>query len=224
MVHSFRSATIKKLLSPFSEADIEDIKNTSFDPLASNEGYLFLGYSDNNYIFEYLRKVPITYGDYENGYVTKKRTVVKETTFHINLERMVIVIFSGQKDSAFFIRRFINNFGVLISNLDIDFLDILKCFALSEYTLRSEQATINGFVYNDLIVGTYIANITDMEVFKRILKKYDGIRKINVCVEHYDADVSKISIDKNGSFRFNNISGKNNEILDFLILKMLNRG
>ena len=218
MDYLFRSATIKKFISPFNKDDINKIKNKQFNPSTSKEGFLYLeSLIENKFLFKYLRKVPLTYGEYKESYTMKTSEIIKDVTFLINLDKQILIIFSGKQESNFLNRRFIRNFGVLTSNFELDFFKILDYFNSSNYVIRSEQATIKGFVFKNLMIGTYICNINDVEIFKKILIKYnENIEKIKLSIEYYDGDVLKINFDKNGSFIFNKFSEKNKDILNFL--------
>lgn len=219
MEYRFHSATISKLSSSFNMDEIYKIMNNSFDPLISDEGFLSQEtYLDKIFYFQYLRKVPITYGEYDNGYLKKTETVIKETNFQIDFNKKMIVIFSGKKQSDFLLKKISNIFKIPFFTLDLNFLKLLDLVEDPRFIVRSEQVVINGFNYHDLMVGKYIANIKDKEILKTVIKKYqNNVEKIKLSFEDYNGNVSVITINRNGSFVFNNSQEENIEIILYFV-------
>lgn len=219
MEYRFHSATVRKISSTLNMDDICKIKNKSFDPIISDEGFLLQEtYLDKIYCFQYLRKVPITYGEYENGYLTKTETVIKETNFQIDFSKKVIVIFSGKKQSDFLLKKISTIFKMSFFNLNLNFLKLLDLVEDPQFIVRSEQIVINGFNYHDLMVGKYIADIKDKEILKTVIKKYqNNVEKIKLSFEDYNGNISYVKIDRNGSFMFNNTREENIKIIFYFI-------
>ena len=218
-----RSASVKKLISSFnSEGILDEIKDLVFDPIESEEGFLFLSEEDAKiFHFKYLRKFSFTYGDYDQGYVRKTQQIIKETDFELDLDNDLLIIFSGKSECNFFVRRFISNFGSLVSSINIDFSNVLDLFTDSKYIFRAEQVVINGFVYDQIISGKYFAEVKDTDVFIYLLNKYrNNVEKIKLSVEGCDGDSSIVSIDRSGGFKFNKLGENNRNILSYLISKL----
>lgn len=224
MENRFRSATIFSLSPNFSLNEINKIKDFIFNPINSHEGYIFSNHSKNNnhFYFQYLRKVPVTYGEYNEGFIKKKGEILKETSFEIDLKNKIILVFAGKAQSNFFIRKFTSHFGLFTSSFKLDFSKKIDILTDSQFIIRSEQAVINGFTYKELMVGRYIANIKDIEVFKKVLNKYrNDIEIIKISIEDDYGNISKVKIDKHGTFSFGKSREENANILNFLISKML---
>jgi len=220
----FRSATVFSLSPNFSLNEINKIKDFTFNPINSHEGYIFSNSfeNNNNFYFQYLRKVPITYGEYDEGFIKKKREILKETSFEIDLKNKIILVFAGKAQSNFFIRKFTSHFGLFTSSFKLDFSKKIDILTNSQFIIRSEQAVINGFTYKELMVGRYIANIKDIEVFKKVLNKYgNNIEKIKISIEDNYGNILKVKIDKHGTFSFGKSREENANILNFLISKIL---
>lgn len=218
-----RSVSVKKLVPSFNYEDIIDkIKNFVFDPMESEEGFLFLSEEDKAFQIKYLRKFSFTYGDYDNGYIKKTQQIIKETDFELDLGSNLLITFSGKSECNFFIRRFVSNFGSLVSPTYVDFLNIIDLFTDSKYIFRAEQIVINGFVYDQFVSGKYFAEIKDTDVFINILNKHKNkIERIKLCIEDYDGNSSIVSIYQSGRFSFNKVEDKNRDILNYLISKLL---
>ena len=224
MENRFRSVTAFSLLPNFSLNEIDRIKDFTFNPINSHEGYIFSNYFENNtkFYFQYLRKVPVTYGEYNEGFIKKKGEIVKETSFEIDLKNKIILVFAGKTQSNFFIRKFTSHFGLFTSSFKLDFSKKIDFLTDSQFIIRSEQAVINGFTYKELMVGRYIANIKDIDVFKKVLNEYgNNIEKITILIEDDCGNSSKVKIDKHGTFSFGKSREENANILNFLILTML---
>lgn len=218
-----RSASVIKLISSVNYEDIiGKIKSFVFDPMESEEGFLFLSEQDNTFQIKYLRKFSFTYGDYDHGYIKKTQQIIKETDFELDLDSNLLITFSGKSECSFFIRRFISSFGSVFSPTHVDFSNVIDLFTDSKYIFRAEQLVINGFVYDHFVSGKYFAEVKDTDVFINILKKYrDNVEKIKLCVEDYDGNSSIVSIDQSGRFTFNKLEEKNRDILNYLISKLL---
>jgi len=223
--NKFRSATAFSLLPNFSLNEIDKIKDFTFNPINSHEGYIFsnLSENNNNFHFQYLRKVPVTYGEYNEGFIKKKGEILKETSFEIDLKNKIILVFAGKAQSNFFIRKFTSHFGLFTSSFKFDFSQKIGFLTDSQFIIRSEQVVINGFTYKELMVGRYIANIKHIELFKKVLNKYgNNIEKIKISIEDDYGNIFRVKIDKNGTFSFGKSREENANILNFLISKMLN--
>lgn len=224
MENRFRSATAFSLLPNFGLNEIDKIKDFTFDPINSHEGYIFSNYSENNnnFYFQYLRKVPVSYGEYNEGFIKKKGEILKETSFEIDFKNKIILVFAGKAQSNFFIRKFTSHFGLFTSSFKLDFSKKIDFLTDSQFIIRSEQAVINGFTYKELMVGRYIANIKDIDVFKKVLNKYrTNIEKITISIEDDHGNILKVKIDEHGTFSFGKYREENANILNFLILTML---
>jgi hypothetical protein len=220
----FRSATAFNLLPNFGLNEIDKIKDFAFDPINSHEGYIFSNYSENNnnFYFQYLRKVPVSYGEYNEGFIKKKGEILKETSFEIDFKNKIILVFAGKAQSNFFIRKFTSHFGLFTSSFKLDFSKKIDFLTDSQFIIRSEQVVINGFTYKELMVGRYIANIKDIDVFKKVLNKYrTNIEKITISIEDDCGNILKVKIDEHGTFSFGKYREENANILNFLILTML---
>lgn len=206
MEYRFHSATISKISSLFNIDDIYKIKNQTFDPIVSDEGFVLKETCfDSVFNFQYLRKVPFTYGEFNNGFITKTDTVIKETNFQIDMTKKIIVIFSGKRQSDFLLKKISTIFKISFISLDLNFLKLIDLIDDPKFIVRSEQIVINGFNYHDLMVGKYIANIKDKEILKTVIKKYQhNVEKIKLSFEDYNENISHVKIHRNGSFVFNN--------------------
>ncbi|MCQ1536134.1 hypothetical protein FTO70_10670 [Methanosarcina sp. KYL-1] len=215
MEYRFRSASVSKIASSINTDDVNQIINSPFNPLISDEGFSLLSNnSDKLFCFQYLREVPITYGEYNNGYCKRTEKVIRETNFQLDLENKMMIIFSGKKQSDFLLKRLSNIFGISFYVLEIDFQKLLNLLTNSKFIVRSEQAVINGFNYGDLMVGKYIANIKDKEILLSVIAKYGKkVEKIKLSLESYDGNTSSITIHKNGSFLFKNCRKDNIDII-----------
>lgn len=225
MENIFRSATVFSLSPNFSLNEIDKIKGFIFNPIKSHEGYIFLNCTgnNNNFYFQYLRKVPVTYGEYNEGFIKKQGEILKETYFEIDLKNKIISVFAGKAQSNFFIRKFTSHFGLFTSSFKLDFSKKIDFLTNSQFIIRSEQAVINGFTYKELMVGRYIATIKDIDVLKKVLDKYgNNIDKIKISIEDNHGNIIKVNIDKHGTFSFGKAREENVKILNFLISKMLN--
>jgi hypothetical protein len=112
MDYRFRSACVKKLAQSFSLELVAEIEKHRFSPLNNSEGFVLLESVDKNeFYFQYLRKITITYGDYQNEFIKKKGETIKETFFKIDLKQMLILIYAGKSQSDFLIRKLENICG-----------------------------------------------------------------------------------------------------------------
>ena len=222
MENKFRSACVKKLPASFSINEINLIKNTLFDS-SKDDGFLLLSSSENNkFFFQYLRRILISYGEYNGSYIKKTEKTIKEMKFELDLENKIIIIYSGKSQSEYFARKLITKFGYFLSSIEVDFSKLIDDLTKSEFIVRSEQAVINGFVYKEIMVGKYIADIKDIDVLKNVLRKYNNkVEKIKLTIEDYNDNVFTITIDKNGTFLFKNFKDENAKILNYLVLNIL---
>lgn len=225
MEYGFHSATIRKIPISVNTDSINKIINKPFNPLTSNEGFSLLDRpSEGIFYFQYLRKVLITYGEYDIGYVKKTEEVIKETNFQIDLNKRIIIVFSGEKQSDFLLNKISLVFKESFLVLNLNFLKLLNLFENPNFIVRSEQVVINGFNYHNLMVGKYIANIKEKEILEDVLKKYENnVGKIKLSFEDYDGNISSITINRNGTFVFNNFREENMKIITYFI-QLINSG
>ncbi|SDF70778.1 hypothetical protein SAMN04488589_1187 [Methanolobus vulcani] len=218
MEYSFRTASVKILPSTFGIIDIQKILQVPFLPLNKSGGFRLLSSSDERkFLFQYLHEVPITYGEFNGDYTLKTETRVKEITFEIDIKSKRMIVFSNKAQSDFFVRKFMSQFGYLISSFELDFTNLIDKLTTSEIITHSEQVVINGFIFKDIIVGKYIAEIKDLEILQQIVSEYGPkVDKIKLSIIYDDTD-SIISIDRNGSFLFNCFREDNINILNYFI-------
>jgi hypothetical protein len=222
MEYSFRTASVKILPGTFDIIDIQKILQVPFSPLNKSEGFRLLSSIDERkFLFQYLREVPITYGEFNGDYTLKTGKTIKEITFEIDLKNRLMIVFSNKTQSDFFIRKFMGKFGCVVTSLEVDFSNLIAELMESKLIVHSEQVIINGFTFKEIIAGKYIAEVADIEVLQTILSEYKSkVDKIKLSIQCNDTD-STISIDRNGSFLFNCFQENNQEILTYFISLIL---
>lgn len=218
MESKFRSVTVRKIPYTFGPDEITYLMN-SFDLNNSHDTFLYIGnFESNVFDFKYLRKSNITYGKYENQYFQEKREIIKEINFQVDLQKKILIIFTGKLQSSFVIRRLESILNLLIPFLEIEFYKIFNLFVYSKFIARSEQASILNFEHNQHLIGTFIVAIHDNESLKNIISEYgNNIQKIKFSIQNSDEKVTYITIDKSGNFLFTGYNEQNKEILDFFI-------
>lgn len=223
MVNKFRYVSLKKIPSDFGLQEIAEMKEYTFDPINKDDGFLILDSSyDNVFYIQYLYKMPITYGQYDGSFVKKTEYTVKEITFELNLNNGILIVFSGSSLSDYFARKMTNLFKHVIYSYEIHFLDLIDILEKSGFLLRSEQAVINGFVYKDIMVGKYVADVKDMDILKNLILKYGTkVEKIKLDIEDENSNRCTLNIGKNGTFTFNSFREENYEFLKNIVSKML---
>jgi hypothetical protein len=224
MEYNFRTASVKILPDIFNIEDIQKIQQVPFSQLNESEGFRLLSYSENNkFLFQYLREVPITYRELNGNYSFKTEKTIKEMIFEIDLKSKTMIVFSNKSQSDFFIRKFIGQFGHLVSSLEVDFSKLVSALIKSKFIVHSEQIVINGFIFKEVMIGKYIAEIRDIEVLQHILSEYGPkVDKIKLSIQSDTSDdIYLVSINRTGSFLFNSFREGNNYIAKYLISQIL---
>ncbi|WP_410510161.1 hypothetical protein RSJ42_08600 [Methanosarcina hadiensis] len=199
------------------------IEKNHFNPVEFNEGFILLGSIDKtNFYFQYLRKSSFTYGEYQNELILKKGETIKETLFEIDLEKMLLFIYSGKSQSDFLVRKLEAICGDLFTPFEIDFAKVFDLLRKSKYICRIEQIEIANFKYKDFLMGKYTANIQEETTFRNIMNEYGlSVMKVVLSIEDYDGNFSLVKINKAGSFLFESYSENNSDILRYAVLNFL---
>ncbi|MFX1521799.1 MAG: hypothetical protein ACFFCD_17985 [Promethearchaeota archaeon] len=223
MVDTFRYACLKELPQSFGITGINEMEKCPFNSIDTDDGFIILDSSDGNVFYiQYLYKMPITYGQYDGGFVKKTECTIKEITFELDISNRLLIVFSGSSLSDYFARKMMNKFNQVISSCEINFLKLIDILETSGFILRSEQAVINGFVYKDIMVGKYVVDIKDMDILKNTISKYGTkVEKVKLDIEATNGTRCILNIGKNGMFVFGSFKEENYDFLKSITSKML---
>ncbi|WP_135604940.1 hypothetical protein [Methanococcoides sp. NM1] len=219
----FRSASVRKIPKSFSLSVIKEMRKDEFIPSEVDEGYLFLEKSEyDTYIFKYLNKVTLIHTEYNGNFTKKTDYDIKETIFEIDLKNSFMIVYSGKSQSDYFMRRLFKKIGYFDSFISINFIHFLSMLKQSNYIVQSEEAVINGFTHNEILIGKYIASIKSLDILHHVLNSYTNkVVKIKLQLEDQNENVSILSIDKSGSFTFNSFDKNNEYLLKYCILNSI---
>ncbi|KXS41709.1 hypothetical protein HWN40_06945 [Methanolobus zinderi] len=222
MDYKFRSACIRKLTKSFSSELIDEIKKHSFSPSDSKDGFVLLESSNDVFLFQYLRKINYTYGDFQGELIQRKGETIKDHIFEINLDSMLLIIYAGKSQSDFLVRKLENICGNSFISVEIEFAKILEIMKKSTFISRMEQVELKNFQCNSSLVGRYIPNVYDYELFKDIIEKYcNNLLKVTLSFESYQGDTITLTIGKDSSFLFRSYSENNSKILTYVLSNLL---